>query len=461
MLADDEASRAAVIEAWREQLHGGPGDLCLFALSGHGSWEPVSEDRALDEPDGRYETLVCHDSRTGDVPDLADVEIRALVDDAGRDGADVLLLVDACHSGGIAKDVDVAIRSAAPVDRPRREGFVTTDAAPASWAALLACEPLQLAAETRQPDGWRGAFTTALCDAARAMGPRVSRAELLAAAAEVVEARGLQQRPVVDGSSARLGEALLGGPARHVPGAVVAVARGRRVQLAGGAVHGLGAGDVVELDPLTGGGAGRAKVTAVGAGRAVARPLDGFAPADGAVFRARRTSSGGDALAVALRHVNEWHRLRGLTSERPPAVHVEIVGPAGTVRPADGDVVEVGDDAIELHVVSDAAAPVYAVLVDLDQALGASVAPLAGEWLAPGARARAFGGAVRLTPSVEGGQVHEWLTLIVSVETFDGRALELPPIADVLAEVVAAPKALVTLRPWGTVRLELVGGDRG
>ncbi|MEO0584971.1 MAG: caspase family protein [Bacteroidota bacterium] len=106
-LINQEATREGIIDGIRAHLgKAGPEDAVLFHFSGHGTraYSPVE----LQEPDGKHEGLVCHDtgSRKGDnrVFELADKEIRVLLYELTERGAYVTVILDCCYSGSGTRD---------------------------------------------------------------------------------------------------------------------------------------------------------------------------------------------------------------------------------------------------------------------------------------------------------------------------------------------------------------------
>ena len=102
-LVDEEATLAGMrreLQTLADASYG-EDDRVLLYFSGHGTH--VSDDNG-DELDGRDETLVLHDTRLadGELRDfLRDDEFGALLNDI--DAGNVLVLVDACHSGTATK----------------------------------------------------------------------------------------------------------------------------------------------------------------------------------------------------------------------------------------------------------------------------------------------------------------------------------------------------------------------
>ncbi|MBO3463512.1 caspase family protein [Aetokthonos hydrillicola Thurmond2011] len=100
-LINHEATRQAIITTFREHLgQAKNNDIALFYYSGHGSQEVAAQEFWYLEPDHLNETLVCWDSRTDDVWDLADKEIAKLIAEVSQNNPHIVLIFDSCHSGG-------------------------------------------------------------------------------------------------------------------------------------------------------------------------------------------------------------------------------------------------------------------------------------------------------------------------------------------------------------------------
>jgi hypothetical protein len=100
-LINDEATRQAIIDGFREHLcQAKSNDVALFYFSGHGSQECVAQEFGHLKPDLLNETLVCWDSRTDDIWDLADKEIAKLIAEVSQNHPHIVIVLDCCHSGG-------------------------------------------------------------------------------------------------------------------------------------------------------------------------------------------------------------------------------------------------------------------------------------------------------------------------------------------------------------------------
>ena len=117
-LADKEATRDAVIQAFKNHLgQAGAEDVALFCYSGHGSQQQAPEQFWHLEPDHLEETLVCYDSRTEGSWDLTDKELAKLITEVSSQGAQVVVLLDCCHSGSGTRApelAETAVRRAQP-----------------------------------------------------------------------------------------------------------------------------------------------------------------------------------------------------------------------------------------------------------------------------------------------------------------------------------------------------------
>ena len=126
-LIDREASKESIIQQFRHHLgQAKERELAIFYFSGHGSKEKSPPSLVSVQEDDYHETLVCYDSRNEDQPyDLADKEIKLLIHEVAEKGADVVLIIDACHSGSITRShVDLLFPTArhqSASEQPRPE----------------------------------------------------------------------------------------------------------------------------------------------------------------------------------------------------------------------------------------------------------------------------------------------------------------------------------------------------
>ena len=234
-LRNDEATRAAIIEGFLGHLcEARANDFALFYFCGHGSQEPCPDEWRMLEPEGKNQTLVPVDARTGDVFDIADKELSALIHEVASRGAQVVVVTDSCHSGGNTRDDsdtsalgDTARTTPASTMRPRVLGdyleLARTLYDPARIAehgrpeprhvAIAACQSDQTAKEVpRGQPTTRGAFSTAFEHAVRSLGPSATYVDLVNAVRTKVRSRVADQLPnlhVSGGASGR--DVFLGG----------------------------------------------------------------------------------------------------------------------------------------------------------------------------------------------------------------------------------------------------------
>lgn len=218
VLHDGAATRAAIIDGFRTHLRKAvDGDIALFYFCGHGSQETCPPEWLALEPSGKNQTIVPVDARTGDVFDIADKELGALIHEVAASGAQVVTLFDSCHSGGVTRDLDddgdptggVARMTAATTGRARtmadyldvtRELYdparIAAHGPPApSHLAITACQHDQTAKEFPKQPPRRGAFTQAFEEALSALGPSSTYTDLVSAIRARVRDRATEQLP--------------------------------------------------------------------------------------------------------------------------------------------------------------------------------------------------------------------------------------------------------------------------
>lgn len=106
-LINHEATRQAIIDGFREYLYQAKSnDVALFYFSGHGSQEIAGQEFWHLEPDHLNETLVCWDSRTDGIWDLADKEIAKLIAEVSQNHPHIIVILDCCHSAGVTRGED-------------------------------------------------------------------------------------------------------------------------------------------------------------------------------------------------------------------------------------------------------------------------------------------------------------------------------------------------------------------
>ncbi|MEO1376686.1 MAG: caspase family protein [Cyanobacteria bacterium J06635_10] len=179
-LTNELATRQGVIDGFSQHLtQADREDVVLFYYAGHGSQETVSEVFREKERDGKIETLVCYDSRTSGVRDLADKELNYLIEQVAKNNPHILIILDSCHSGTATRDPEVIERLTNLNPQPRDlENFVFTAKEP-QWLDIFynksdreprhilisACRDFQTAKEHKINGQHRGAFSYFLIEA--------------------------------------------------------------------------------------------------------------------------------------------------------------------------------------------------------------------------------------------------------------------------------------------------------
>jgi uncharacterized caspase-like protein len=225
-LTDQQATRDAIMKTIECHLLAASrrGDVLLFYFSGHGSQvrnSASSEDDKLDE------SLVPADSRLG-AEDIRDKDLRDVFNRILDVGAQLTVILDACHSGSGARnglegglrhrgvDPDLRdVRDASNAPRPEDRGALI----------LSAAQDFDLAYEVlAERTEIRGGFSWALARAIRDREPGESASDTFLRAQARVRAEVPAQDPVIAGrADARLRPLLASRGERHTQRAVIAV----------------------------------------------------------------------------------------------------------------------------------------------------------------------------------------------------------------------------------------------
>ncbi|MCK5918876.1 MAG: caspase family protein, partial [Cocleimonas sp.] len=190
-LTSRSATKENLVQGFQTHLsQAGQDDTALFYFSGHGSQEPAGKEFWDIDTDRQLETLVCHDSRAGKVTDLADKELRYLISQLSNNGAEVVVIIDSCHSGHASRTIekeDSATRQTSGQTRPRaleqfifHENGIDLNKLPQGQHILLsACRDIELSKEKRIDGQLNGIFTHALCSQLNSQANTLSYHNLL------------------------------------------------------------------------------------------------------------------------------------------------------------------------------------------------------------------------------------------------------------------------------------------
>ena len=253
VLLNEDASREAILEALRSVLveQSEPGDIAFFYFAGHGSQVANSS-----EVDGLDETLVPADANEG-AWDIRDKELRRIFGDVLDRGAQLVAVVDACHSGGISRGFPAGktralSRDPRDIAGARKEEPADRRPPPGDRGALImsASQSHQYALEARDETGMaHGLFTLTLLRALRSASPDESADSIIQRTKAYILAEGQRQQPSADASIERLGSPFFGGESKVKRGSVrvpvTALLPNGEIELAAGIALRLGPGSIL------------------------------------------------------------------------------------------------------------------------------------------------------------------------------------------------------------------------
>ena len=210
VLADEEATLEGIRSTFESWLIDSvaPGERALFYFSGHGYHVPDGND---DEPDGRDEILVPHDY-AGRVEALTNVlvddEIEAWLDSLRTE--DVLVFLDACHSGSAVRGSDGPVAwSLFDGDPVGKAPTRSSGGGSVGYLALSAARDTEQAQATRNGSTFTVGIGRAAREAAGSAAPLTMNGILDAAEAEIARAHPDSMfHPVLSGDVARADDEL-------------------------------------------------------------------------------------------------------------------------------------------------------------------------------------------------------------------------------------------------------------
>jgi Caspase domain len=202
-LTDQAATRTAILQALDKQLvqNAARGDTLFFYYAGHGSQVRNS---LSSEPDKLDESIVPADSRLG-AADIRDKELRRQFNRILDRGAQLAVLIDACHSGSGARGLPTGERPRGIRPDPRDVADRTNyGPKPEDRGALVlaASQDFDDAWEMRDEDDvMHGAFSWSWIRAMRDSSSGESASDTFARAAARIRAEKPYQTPVLAGTS--------------------------------------------------------------------------------------------------------------------------------------------------------------------------------------------------------------------------------------------------------------------
>jgi hypothetical protein len=297
LITNEQATRDRILEAFDALIAAtGPDDIVVVHYAGHGS---QMTDREGDEPSGFDSTLMPVDSARapGENRDITDDEIHLKLEALGEQTSFATLVIDACHSGTITRDVFGGKARAVEPDRrpaselppspipPERRQRARSSGA-SGWMPLAekyvliaGCRDEERSYEYRPPEGEgavaHGALSYFLCQQLRRATPGTSYRDVFERAAALVNAENGEQHPQMEGKADRE----VFGVRDLTPATFVRIVErdGDLVVLAAGAAHGVTVGSTYGVfpqgtkDPKSGSPLGEVAITAVRVATADAR----------------------------------------------------------------------------------------------------------------------------------------------------------------------------------------------
>lgn len=246
VLLDEQATVANFEAAFEQSLikRANPKDVVVIYFSGHGS---VAPDLNGDEGDGTDETLVLHDSRTNNVPDLLDDDFYTMLEQLHKHTQSITVILDSCNSGTAIRGDEVALK-ARYVDPETDLSNRLTSAQPAKADGSSAFIPKDLpglvllsAAQdgtSAMEVGGHGIFTDALLTAfAQAAKPPLTYVQAFNRVRSLVAARS----PQIPDFHGELQRTVFGNETRSQPmGMRVSVVAEKDVTISGPPLPGFG-----------------------------------------------------------------------------------------------------------------------------------------------------------------------------------------------------------------------------
>ena len=336
ILRDRDATRAAIAQAFAALIAAtGPGDLVYIHYSGHGSL--VADANGDEGVNGKDATLVPIDARKGGAYEILDDEIALWMAQLRQRTKDVILVVDACHSGTVTRGEESLQSRGAPLVDERDYGWSKALRAPLDVARaadpspflvrVSASQERQLAWEYAAPDGKRyGLLAWCWYRALSDTRPGQTWGDTFRGAAARIAAVRRDQRPVLDGVDDTL---VFAGAFEARPAALAVVSvREDQVVLLGGALDGVVEGSEYEStapkpvgDPSP---RGRVEITRVEAARAYGTLRGGSVAPGELLAETRHSSALPDYRIRIMRSDERWQelalaleqRLRGIPCAR-------------------------------------------------------------------------------------------------------------------------------------------------
>lgn len=255
-LVDEQATTAAFKSAFDktlvERTREGMGDVAVLFIAAHGS-QVLDTNKDEDEEDGLDETILFHDSRVGNVKDLVDDELNAMLARLYARTHNVVLILDSCNSGTASRGPSASTftaRYVSPADGLKTPPPVGSSGGLGDpWLPADMTEAVFLSAATDGTSaletGGFGVFTNALIDVLGKVGPvPLSYSQAARRIPVLVQATGSPQIPLFQGN---LDREVFGTAGRPRPLAWEVKKAGEVIELSGPLTPGMGPGAELRL----------------------------------------------------------------------------------------------------------------------------------------------------------------------------------------------------------------------
>ena len=227
-LLDQSATRQAVIDGFEQHLcQADSNDVVLFYYAGCGSQEPAPEifrNLKVELRGDKIQTIVCHDSRTSGVTDLADEELIYLIEKVAKNNPHILIILDSPHSGFWTRNTKVVERQTNPNTQRIRDlkdfifpqewlNYRSSDSyKPPRYVAIAACRDFETAREHKDSDGQsRGVLSYFLTETLQRTNGTLSYANLIKDINALITGKVRDQSPQIKARPEDLIKTFLGG----------------------------------------------------------------------------------------------------------------------------------------------------------------------------------------------------------------------------------------------------------
>lgn len=212
MLTNGQATKQSIINGFGHFGNASGSDVCLFYFAGHGSeiLNPPAELEHLARNGGKFESVVCHDSRNTVGADLSDQEIAHLIGTSTKNAfsgnGHFVVIMDCCHSGhGTRLEQDGEARLSRSIGDRHSQKILDFHGYSASRGYPQKGTHIQLAACGHRQEAWDGKYTPLLVRYLENHGAGASYARIQSAVCDSVSgSTGGKQIPEMYSSSGSL-----------------------------------------------------------------------------------------------------------------------------------------------------------------------------------------------------------------------------------------------------------------